>query len=278
MIPAAADLLVSAESYWKRTTTNAPLVACAFDCRKWRISLLWMRRISFHLAIQNLAEMIIPATVWPSAKIITGPWTAFSSPQHRGQRKTGWSHAVWMPGAQLVRLICFASEASPFYFRKTRHFTHRRSRFNGAPHVWWRKNGVILGCVLPSALRAATRQDKRRVRLAWPARQPLNPTSQGRGSERWRSRREAWISLNTCAVWRMPGAGSNPDRWRDCHPMARFSAFAVMRWTRSSGPWARLQWLQGIMWPGGSPRPCAQKMVAALKTMLPFGPGKTIAV
>ena len=40
----------------------------------------------------------------------------------------------------------------------------------------------------------------------------------------------------------------------------------------------RDQWDHGSMWPGGLPRPCAQKMVAALKTTFFFGPSKMVAV
>ena len=51
------------------------------------------------------------------------------------------------------------------------------------------------------------------------------------------------------------------------------SRFLVICWTRSSGPWGRLQCDQGNMCPGGELMPCDQKIVEALKTKLPFGPG-----
>jgi hypothetical protein len=47
----------------------------------------------------------------------------------------------------------------------------------------------------------------------------------------------------------------------------------VIRCTRSSVPWGRDQWLHGKVCPGGDDIPWAQKMVEALKTKLPFGPG-----
>ena len=43
--------------------------------------------------------------------------------------------------------------------------------------------------------------------------------------------------------------------------------------TRSSGPWGRDQCDQGSVWPGGDDRPWAQKIVEALKTKFPLGPG-----
>lgn len=56
-------------------------------------------------------------------------------------------------------------------------------------------------------------------------------------------------------------------------PTARSRRLVVMRWTRSSGPWGRLQCDQGSMCPGGEDRPCAHQMVAPLKTKFPWGPG-----
>lgn len=49
-------------------------------------------------------------------------------------------------------------------------------------------------------------------------------------------------------------------------------------WTLSSGPCDRLQWDQGRTCPGGVDNPWTQKIVAALKTKLPFGPGYSVAV
>src|SRR5579884_1826715 len=54
---------------------------------------------------------------------------------------------------------------------------------------------------------------------------------------------------------------------------ARFNTFCVIRCTRSSGPCGRLQWDQGSMCPGGELMPWDQKIVEALNTKLPFGPG-----
>jgi hypothetical protein len=54
---------------------------------------------------------------------------------------------------------------------------------------------------------------------------------------------------------------------------ARRSRLCVIFCTRSSGPWGRDQWDQGSVCPGGEERPCAQKMVEALKTKFPLGPG-----
>jgi hypothetical protein len=62
-------------------------------------------------------------------------------------------------------------------------------------------------------------------------------------------------------------------RSRHANPIARRSRLLVIFWTRSSGPCGRLQWDQGIMWPGGDERSWHQKMVEALKTKLFFGPG-----
>ena len=56
-------------------------------------------------------------------------------------------------------------------------------------------------------------------------------------------------------------------------PSARRSKFCMICCTRGSGPWGRLQWDQGSMWPGGELRPWDQKMVEALKTKFLFGPG-----
>lgn len=56
-------------------------------------------------------------------------------------------------------------------------------------------------------------------------------------------------------------------------PMARRNRLCVICCTRGSGPWGRLQWDHGSVWPGGMLRSWHQKMVAALKTKLPFGPG-----
>ena len=60
---------------------------------------------------------------------------------------------------------------------------------------------------------------------------------------------------------------------RSCYLIARRRRLWVMRWTLSSGPWGRVQWDQGSMWPGGLERSWHQKMVAALNTKFPFGPG-----
>lgn len=61
---------------------------------------------------------------------------------------------------------------------------------------------------------------------------------------------------------------------KDFHELvARRSKLCVIRWTRSSGPCGRAVWDHGSMWPGGLARPWAQKIVEALKTKLPFGPG-----
>jgi hypothetical protein len=56
-------------------------------------------------------------------------------------------------------------------------------------------------------------------------------------------------------------------------PTALSIRFFVIRCTRASGPWGLLQWDQGSMCPGGLLRPWHQKMVEALKTKFPFGPG-----
>ena len=54
---------------------------------------------------------------------------------------------------------------------------------------------------------------------------------------------------------------------------ARRSRLRVICCTRGSGPWGRLQCDQGSVWPGGMLRPWAQKIVAALNTKFPLGPG-----
>ena len=61
--------------------------------------------------------------------------------------------------------------------------------------------------------------------------------------------------------------------YRPGDSIARFSRLCVICCTRSSGPCGRVQCDQGSVWPGGSLRPWAQKIVEALKTKLPFGPG-----
>src|SRR6185437_115988 len=55
--------------------------------------------------------------------------------------------------------------------------------------------------------------------------------------------------------------------------IARCNRLWVIFCTRSSGPCGRDQCDQGSVWPGGEERPCAQKIVEALNTKLPFGPG-----
>ncbi len=55
--------------------------------------------------------------------------------------------------------------------------------------------------------------------------------------------------------------------------IARLRTLWVILWTRSSGPWGRVQCDQGSVWPGGELRPWDQKMVDALKTKLSSGPG-----
>ena len=55
--------------------------------------------------------------------------------------------------------------------------------------------------------------------------------------------------------------------------IARSSRLRVIRCTRASGPCGRVQWDQGSVWPGGELSPCDQKIVEALKTKFPFGPG-----
>ncbi len=47
---------------------------------------------------------------------------------------------------------------------------------------------------------------------------------------------------------------------------ARFSRLCMIRCTRSSGPWGRLQCDHGRVCPGGRPSPCDQKIVEALNT------------
>ncbi len=70
----------------------------------------------------------------------------------------------------------------------------------------------------------------------------------------------------------------NQNSMRIQPAVARRNKLDVICCTRGSGPCGRLQWDQGMMWPGGVDRPCDQKIVAALKTKLPFGPGKIVAV
>ncbi len=83
---------------------------------------------------------------------------------------------------------------------------------------------------------------------------------------------------NSCAA-NIARAGRSGSRLQRAAPgIARSRRFFVMRCTRSSGPCGRDQCDHGSMWPGGLPRPCAQKIVAALKTKLFFGPGKIVAV
>ena len=55
---------------------------------------------------------------------------------------------------------------------------------------------------------------------------------------------------------------------------------ATIFWAQglSSPPGHMLQCDHGSMWPGGEESPCAQKIVAALKTKFFFGPGKIVAV
>src|SRR5262249_22799263 len=66
---------------------------------------------------------------------------------------------------------------------------------------------------------------------------------------------------------------SDPDRGHDSRWIARRSRLWVILRTRSSGPWGRDRRDQGRAWRGGDERPCAQKIVEALKTKFPFGPG-----
>ena len=56
-------------------------------------------------------------------------------------------------------------------------------------------------------------------------------------------------------------------------PIARRNKLCVIVFTRSSGPWGRDQCDQGSVWPGGEDRAWAQKIVEALNTKLPLGPG-----
>ena len=55
--------------------------------------------------------------------------------------------------------------------------------------------------------------------------------------------------------------------------MARLSRLCVICCTRSSGPCGRVQCDHGSVCPGGLLKAWAQKIVDALKTKLPFGPG-----
>ncbi len=77
-------------------------------------------------------------------------------------------------------------------------------------------------------------------------------------------------------------AAHRTGRWEGCpmslhqsfhKPIARSSKFFVIRCTRASGPCGRDQCDHGSMWPGGELSPWHQKMVEALKTKLPLGPG-----
>ncbi len=74
--------------------------------------------------------------------------------------------------------------------------------------------------------------------------------------------------------------GWTPSFWRLNGPIERpihcfhFSnRFFVIRCTRASTPCGRPLWTCGRMKPGGALRPIAQKIVLALKTVFPFGPG-----
>src|SRR5262249_8069847 len=60
---------------------------------------------------------------------------------------------------------------------------------------------------------------------------------------------------------------------RSVYPLILSNTFFIIRCTRSSGPWGRPWWEIGGMCPGGAERPCAQKIVDALNTKFPFGPG-----
>jgi integrase len=71
-------------------------------------------------------------------------------------------------------------------------------------------------------------------------------------------------------------AGSEPRavKWaRTQPPTQRENKFLVIRWIRGSGPCGRPLWTNGRMCPGGELSPIAQKMVEALNTVFPFGPG-----
>src|SRR5262245_34567288 len=73
--------------------------------------------------------------------------------------------------------------------------------------------------------------------------------------------------------WAKPQARAMCSRAAWIHPRKRSSRLRVMRWTRGSGPCGRPKCECGGMWPGGAARPCDQKIVEALKTKFPFGPG-----
>ena len=108
-----------------------------------------------------------------------------------------------------------------------------------------------------------------------PATEPRGPRDRPGGPSLARSDRPPRPHVR--AVGRRPTRSSPapPDRHP---PIARRRRFSVMRCTRGSGPAGRAQCDHGGMWPGGDARPCAQKIVAALKTKLFFGPGKIVAV
>ena len=68
-----------------------------------------------------------------------------------------------------------------------------------------------------------------------------------------------------------------PGHPRDMTPHFR-KKLAVIRCTRGSGPCGLPKCECGASTPGGALSPIAQKIVEALKTQLPLGPGWTVAV
>jgi hypothetical protein len=82
------------------------------------------------------------------------------------------------------------------------------------------------------------------------------------------------IGVAAVRPWISSGADCVSVRESYClAPIARRSKLCVIVWARSSGPWGRDQCDQGSVWPGGEDNACAQKIVDALNTKFPLGPG-----